>query len=681
MQGMRLQCLALAVLALSLYWSSPIEGLKFIPIYDPLTIKVHRESPPHIAFEEIYEGASRVEPSSQFYRTINLSEPHRTPYIPKPSFELPTMTLSSASLNKEPRTTSSIENTQIQNEKDDRSWTQSLNSAQMQRLEKAQFDKKILDQDWTPPTWKELAFQKLKESGVLQDNLPSKILVSSDVPERSRPQVSVNAEADSQTKTSQYGRPSIISGPVLITGGLGITNDQTVTLHRMVEGVVQESGTVDVKEGTYSIDVSEASGDLVAVLTSEDGSIIGKGLASLDSYVSTAPQIKIKPRVDYSVAARSAYDTSIMSQAPKGTKISFLNDESLVAANTKGVAELHNVVEGSSTLARVRAKGHLQTNLLAFSGQEMNAEIFPETMMKALIEIVNSQRNISAEGMPSIVWGRVKGLKEGVAGVQVLLESAPYLEAVYFDDFMIPDINLKATGTSGLFAFIGASEGLHSLVAYREEQLIGYQNTVVEDSVVSVANIDVFGPKQKSSVRVYDAFMGSPQAATLSVQALNKEVMVAGELQVETSQIARMGLIKSKPVSEDYAPSRYLFNEGQKEIYIPLISNNWLMTVKNTLKFPDVPDTGTVLGFVPQQDFEVYLAGVEDISQHIVYFDGQGRVLQNRQGVAGGGFIMFNLPPEVMEVVVIGKSTHKMDTRVLPVDASSLSVLTFIATQ
>lgn len=702
MQGMRHQWLALAVLALCLYWSSSIEGLRFVPIYDPLTIKIHRDSPPHIAFEEIYEQVSKVETPTTFH-TVNLLNPAPHGLAPKPNFELPVMTLSGYTPNtpqgdlvRNPRISQGQSPIQSQNlntvqrsvaqQPSTSNWQESLSASQKLRLEKAQADKGVLDQDWSLPTWKDLATQKLKEAGLLQPSqaTPSKIHVSGGNgkapprPHTGNPE-NANETGPSATKAGQYGFvPSIITGQIEITGGLAVTNEQTVELHRVVAGQVVDFGTVNVQEGTYAIDIAEPVGDLVALLTTDDGSVIGKGVASLDDFVSTAPVIKINPRVDFSIASRSAYDTSIMGTAPAGTKIGFLNDESVVAANSRGVSELHNAAEGSSTLARIRTKGHIQTNLIAISGQEMSADVFPESMIKALIEIVNSQRGMTYE-RPSIIWGRIKGTKDGMPGIQVLLESAPYLEPVYFDDFMIPDLNLKATGGSGLFAFIGPSEGFHSLAAYRDEQLIGYQNTVVEEGTISIANVEIMSAKQTSLVRVYDAFMGSPQAAKLSIQALNQEIFVNGETAVQTSQLARLGLLKSAPVGDYYLSARYVFNELQKDIFVPLIPSGWLINFKNGMKFPDAPGTGTILGFVPHQDYEVYIAGVEDISNHVVYFDSNGQVVSSPSGVGGGGFALFNLPAEVTEVVVLGSNNHKMETRIVPVDPDSLSVLTFMA--
>jgi len=55
----------------------------------------------------------------------------------------------------------------------------------------------------------------------------------------------------------------------------------------------------------------------------------------------------------------------------------------------------------------------------------------------------------------------------------------------------------------------------------------------------------------------------------------------------------------------------------------------------------------------------------------------QGRILQNHKGIAGGGFILYNVNEDTQEVVVVGTRTQKIYSRVVPVDPNSLSVLNF----
>jgi hypothetical protein len=59
----------------------------------------------------------------------------------------------------------------------------------------------------------------------------------------------------------------------------------------------------------------------------------------------------------------------------------------------------------------------------------------------------------------------------------------------------------------------------------------------------------------------------------------------------------------------------------------------------------------------------------------IVYFDSSGR--RSLKGEPGGGFVIFNAPVGLQEVVVMSDKADKVLSKVVPVDDNSLSVLSF----
>src|SRR5690606_12668586 len=112
LQGMRLKrLLPFALIAGSFLWSNSVGGLRFLPIYDVLTIKAVKNSPPHIAFEELQ--SSKIE-NSNWERIakaspINLS----TEKIKKPT---PQVLLAEMSFKKQ------VEQLRVQDS--DNSWMQ-----------------------------------------------------------------------------------------------------------------------------------------------------------------------------------------------------------------------------------------------------------------------------------------------------------------------------------------------------------------------------------------------------------------------------------------------------------------------------------------------------------------------------------------------------------------------------
>jgi hypothetical protein len=58
LQGLRLKrVLPLLLIVGCFAWSSSVGGLRFIPIYEALVVKAPKNSPPHIAFEEVLAKA------------------------------------------------------------------------------------------------------------------------------------------------------------------------------------------------------------------------------------------------------------------------------------------------------------------------------------------------------------------------------------------------------------------------------------------------------------------------------------------------------------------------------------------------------------------------------------------------------------------------------------------------
>jgi hypothetical protein len=100
------------------------------------------------------------------------------------------------------------------------------------------------------------------------------------------------------------------------------------------------------------------------------------------------------------------------------------------------------------------------------------------------------------------------------------------------------------------------------------------------------------------------------------------------------------------------------------------------MKLQEERKINADPNRGTVIGFVPYINFDVYLPNdTEYAADQIVYFDANGFITEH--GVAGGGFVLFNVKPGVQSVVVGDKNSEMLQTRVLPVDAQVMTTLNF----
>lgn len=679
MQGMQpKRFLPLAVIAGCLCWSSHVGGLKFVPIYEPLTIKAQKNSPPHIAFEELLESESATSEWAKFENikpqllTIEKATTAQPLFAKK--VELPEMVF-----KKSVETVVSA---------DSNEWMNDLSPKQSRRLQEAQRRSEILGENWSGKSWAESAKEVLEKSGVLgARSTPSKVYVSAidsaGQARRDVPRGGVEFPAE-HSLVEKSGTQSIV-GPLEITGGLAVTNEHHIEIRRSDEGVLKELGRVDLHKGLYKIEVSETTGSVIARLVDKDGKTLGEGsfrigrLPATQAKALQGPKLKIEPHPAFAGVVTSAYSFGANDRAPAQTRVTFIKGASEVVAKKDGYVAMDNVVKGSTTVMRAAAPKHFQTASIVISGEEFKSSLYPEPMIQALLKIVEQQRMQSEEGAPTVIWGRVSLDGKSLSGIDVIVESEPDLQPIYFNQFMLPDPTLKATGENGLFAFVNVSAGFHSLLASRENSIFGYKNVVAEEGSVAQGDVESTIKSEVIPVRIYDAFSGDAHSAAVTMQSLGTDLEVNdGVTTVSLPKLNRSGMARVQPEGTDYVAARYLYNDMDEFVHLPLVRWSWLTSIKAYLRIDDNPNAGFVVGFVPDEDFEVYLAGYDNFDpRQIVYFDMQGRVLQNGKGVAGGGFILYNVPEDTHEVVVLGNRTRKIYSRVLPVDSDSLSILTF----
>lgn len=692
-------------------YSSSIKSLKFLPFFEPLVIKAIKNSPPHIVFEELYQNVTQsadVENSHHEIVQLN-SEKSNSPLFAK-KIQLAEMVVHAPLEN-----ISQVVRVE-EGDSADRSWIQDLSLKQLKRLEEAQYRGLDTDSNWAGKTWTEHAQKvvetaqrepalaktssvevyKIDEEGRKVREVPlaevrirdplsygqSKSSSGGSSVDRTRMQLPTLEEHGAMPgfMDTESGAQVAISGAIEITGGLAVTNEHHIEIRRREEGIIKELGRVDLVKGIYNIEVERASGEILARLMDRSGAVLGEGIARLNSATSKMVQerIRIEPNVEYAGLVAGIYNSSPLKLAPNFTRATFIKGAEDVAVKADGHVRMANIAKNSFTVLRTSAPQHRQTVKLVNAGQEFKAEIFPESMVKALRDIVENQRGlILADNFP-LIWGQAKEGEKSLAGVSVELETDSSIEAVYFNALMLPDAQLKQTSENGYFAFVGVNPGMHSLLAERGKS-ISYVNAIAEEG--SVAHVDIEFAKKKETIplRVYDAFSGNPAASNVAIQGLDDELLVEnGTQSVTLPYLDRMGLIYTRPLSTEYVSTKFVYNDKDAFIHLPLVKWDWLNSIRSFLRISDHPSAGTVVGFVPDEDFEVFVAEEPQFdSQSLVYFDMHGKILQGRKGIAGGGFILYNLPSDIQEVVVIGARDNKIQSKVIAVDPSSVSTLIY----
>lgn len=474
-----------------------------------------------------------------------------------------------------------------------------------------------------------------------------------------------------------------ITGPIELTQGLAVTNEHHIEIRRSDEGVFREMGQVDLMKGSYSIDIDEASGAIVARLIDRAGLVLGEGSIRLsklqvgEGRLIYGPRLEISPSPTWTGRVSYFYPNSKKAAPPRVTTFGGQNQ---VVVNANGEITLDNVAKNSTTVVRAEADQYMPSSKIMVAGEKsFGISMFPNSMMEALKTIIADQKRVVHSRLTesSVVWGTATLDGKALSGVTVMSETDPEAKAIYFNEFLIPDPKLTSTSSSGLYAFVDLHDGFHALLAQRGDSYFGHQNVEVEAGSVAIGDIQSTLHTEPVRVRAFDAFSGEPVSLLANLQSLNEPLLIEqGSASIVLPQVARLSMIYTEAPA-GYISANYFYNDQDAFIHMPMISSEWLAELRTIAKINEMPETGTIVGFFGEERFEAYLAGQDkDSPATIVYFDAAGKYVGGKQGVAGGGFIIFNAPYGTHESVIVGAS-EKVFSKVVPVDVETVSVLSF----
>ncbi len=500
-----------------------------------------------------------------------------------------------------------------------------------------------------------------------------------------------SAETSQLVRSLASFRNITFTGPVEISGGLAFTNDTIIELRRLDEnGIAQEAGKFHLRDGTYEITLQETTGSIEAQLLSSTGKILGRGLLRISDVNSSLIKsqqvdgisILIKPHVDgISGQVLSAYSFGDVEKPVEKAQVELDSLGWNEKTDSSGHFEFRDIANGSSVLIRAQSRGFLPTQQIVVAGSEAKFLAFPEKMISAFWDLVADlarKKGIKEGG--NIIWGRVTIDSKPISGVVIESENAPGFKPIYFNKLLIPDPELKATSENGLFAFVNLEPGFHSLIAIKEGHYFSHGNILVEEGSIALANLLQSSKIDPVDVKVFDAIGGSPASAELVLQSLEEphRVMTTGISKVFLPRVDRLSFLKAIPQEEGFEESFHVYLDSSQFLHVPLIRTEWLKNMKATAKIDDSADGGVIVGFVQNQEFDVYLAGHEDYrTDNIVYFDHLGQVYKGKFGVVGGGFILFNVPAGPNQVVVVAKKNNRVLTQITATDPQVVSVLQF----
>lgn len=710
--------IVLLTLAFSVTWLFPsaTDGRKFVALTKQVSIKTNKNFPPHIAFEAVNEKtkpALIVKDKTQ--NTIQLSTENYLSENEDPRPNAQKLVVAPITITKHKEIVYqakndfnedlSIESAGKNKAQIDNSWMQNLKPFIRQKISQLSgSEENMSNSKVSEPEVAQAAGVFIGSSNGMAKTAAKWIsknvasatapTTSNTDPEAKKQEISnvtpAQTEADIEKAALKMGtkqNQNLIVGLIEIKDGLAVTNEHHIEVRRYEEGVFQERGTVNLIQGTYQLELQNSKGYILARLVTAKGKILGEGVARVTDVKwnklspHQGPKIDITKKVDIKGQTVSAYNegkSAPLPMAAKG-KVGVFKGYVSHELDSSGKIAFDNVVSKSSTNMVTQVTGHMTTQQIIIANSDITNVVYPQKMIGALKAFVSEQKQINYNDPNlSVIMGQVVFDKKPTSGIKVQIENYAEIEPIYFNSLMLPDAKLTTTSENGYFAFIGAPDELHQLVALRGESYFGHVNTKVDAGVVSYAKIESSIKTEQTEVKVYDAFVGNPHPAELTLQSLPEKIEVDenGFQNIFMPSVERWSLLHANP-SKEYQPAYYSYVDKTDYIYVPLISRSWLYGLVGELKINIYPASGIVMGFVHDEDFSVEIPNYENYKNNIIYFDYAGRLTKQRNGTQGGGFIIFNLPTNIYEVLVVGAKSQKIYSRIAPVKPQDLFVFNF----
>ncbi|HPI39710.1 MAG TPA: hypothetical protein PLJ21_02835 [Pseudobdellovibrionaceae bacterium] len=496
-----------------------------------------------------------------------------------------------------------------------------------------------------------------------------------------------------------------------IGGGLAITHENQIKIERYIGGQFKEEIPIDHLRGEFDLGSGFENEEVYAkLINTQSGEILGESKVDLQSPITTIHPtrrggIQAISFEEYTLGLTHPFVKTIQNSQGKSQKRLSANSAPTVKSEnpdqvaSPGTEDKENQkdktiafnaaiptgdsfdIGGQYVFSAQGADGVKTFALLPTSYEKSYIPTFSQKNISAIMEILQSQAHKTLD-QRFMILGSVKGEKGlGESGVNLLVESDLQSKIFYFNDFFIPDVNLKETSSNGMFIILSSRSGYQSIVAQKKEKFYTFANVITAPKIISFVEMKYTLEKNKTQIKSIDPIQQSMVSAQVQLQGFEKTVQTRENIDsesrasVELSGFSLAGLIYTAPENENYENSKSIYFENQKEITLPAISKKWIQKVKESMDAENVSNLSSIVGFVNIENFEVFVPEKDRSQVKIAYFNKEGLILSGAKGIRGGGFIILTSKKEMQSFFIFNPQTKKFIPQILPIDQNDLTTL------
>lgn len=476
--------------------------------------------------------------------------------------------------------------------------------------------------------------------------------------------------------------------PLLFTGDIELAQDvtlgpnQSIRIVHYIENAIVGSGEVNLKKGYYRIKANQSLGSIKAELLDQSKMVIADSSFRIKEENGNNKKLIINRLPTYASVRYTGIgdELNAPSTRQKAKNIIAKPYMTELDENILEKPDLNYSREGINPNSWHVVRNETEKNYpsidLIKAGEANKIITYPTSMIEALRNIQRDMKVVSdLEENGSVIFGQVTFDQHPLAEIEVKADGFEDVETVYFNEMMLPDPRLKKTSSNGYYAILDLPAGFHSVRAWRGEEYYSHMNVQTDSGSVSNANLSGTITKNLVQIKSFDAFSGEPVNAIIKLQSYSDSIEIEGQEDLYFPELNQLSFLVAKEKNERFLSAEYQFNSKDDFIYIPLVKKIWMENIISQNKINIIPDTGTVVGFVTNSDFNVYVPYESEVGNMItIYFDSEGN--QAEKPIEGGGFIIFNLPMGTQSITVIS-SSDQVYSQIIRSESNSVSVLKY----